>query len=80
MISAMNTALSGLYAATQKVNQAANRIVQVGTDIPGADEIDLTAEAVNLKIGELSYKANVATLRTAEEMSDELLRIFDKRV
>ena len=44
-----------------------------------APNIDLATEAVNLKLAELTYKANLQTIRTAEEMSDELLSTFDDR-
>lgn len=46
----------------------------------GAPNVDLAEEAVNLKIAELTYKANVSVIRTASEMSDELLNMFDERV
>lgn len=46
----------------------------------GAPNVDLAAEAVNLKLAEISYKANLATLKTAGEMADDLNKIFDKRV
>jgi flagellar basal-body rod protein FlgC len=40
--------------------------------------VDLAEEAVNLKLAELSYKANVSVIKTAEEMSEELLKTVDK--
>lgn len=46
----------------------------------GAPNVDLAEEAVNLKIAEISYKANISVLKTASEMSDELLNTFDDRV
>lgn len=48
--------------------------------IIGAPNVDLAEEAVNLNLAEITYKANVSVIKTAEEMSDELLRIFDDRV
>ena len=42
-------------------------------------DTDLAEEAVNLKVAELSYKANLATLRTADEMDKELLKTFDEQ-
>ena len=38
---------------------------------------DLAEDAVNLKIAEKAYKANLATIKTANEMNDELLRVLD---
>lgn len=46
----------------------------------GAPAVDLAAEAVNLKLAETAYKANLAVIRTADEMQDELLRAFDREV
>ncbi len=135
MINAMSLALSGLNAATQRLNASASNVANVTTagslepggkapydaltsrnsavtdnagngsgvrsevvsagrsfvpsyapDSPfanakgliGTPNVDLAEEAVNLKIAELSYKANIGVLKTTEEMSDELLRIFDE--
>lgn len=74
MMNAIGTALQGLGFATRQVEQSAAKIAdpQQGADM--AEEI------VNMKIAEANYKANLATLKTAEEMSDELLHIFDERV
>lgn len=41
--------------------------------------VDLAEEAVNLKIAEIAYKANIATIKAAEDMSDELLSTFDEK-
>jgi flagellar basal-body rod protein FlgC len=43
----------------------------------GVPHVDLAEEAVNLKLAETSYKAGLATIKVAEEMSDELLGLFD---
>lgn len=48
--------------------------------IIGAPNINLAEEAVNLLVTKNVFKANVASLQTAKEMSDELLSIFDKKV
>ena len=42
--------------------------------------MDLAEEAVNLKLAETAFKANAQTLRVEQELSDELLRIFDEEV
>lgn len=132
MINAIGIALSGLNAATQRVNAAASNVANVTTagsleeggkapydalearqstneqggvrsevvsagrpfvpsyapDSPfansegliGTPNVDLAEEAVNLNLAELTYKANVGVLKTADEMSDELLSIFDDEV
>lgn len=45
--------------------------------IIGVPNVNLAEEAVNLLLAETTYKANIATIKTAEDMSDELLSIFD---
>lgn len=79
MIGAISNALQGLMTASQSADKAAERIANVSSE-GYADTVSLSEEAVNLKIAEIGYKANVATLKTAQEMSDELMRIFDERV
>lgn len=45
----------------------------------GAPNVNLTEEAVNLKVAELTYKANIKVLQTAESLSDELINSLDKK-
>ena len=133
MIGAISTALTGLFAASKRVEASANNIANASSagsldpesatqpyqalttvqtsiesggtsaaNIPkkpgfvnayapdspfanaagevGVPNVDLAEEAVNLKLAEISYKANVSVLKTAGEMSDELLNTFDERV
>lgn len=132
MIGAISTALTGLFAASKKVEASAANIANMGSagslapnspnrpyealttvqtamqgggvsaaNIPrkpgfvnayapdspfanadglvGAPNVDLAEEAINLKIAELSYKANINVLKTANEMSEELSRLFDEK-
>ncbi len=132
MIGAISSALSGLVAASKKVEVSAENIANLSTagaldpadgpapyetqtviqktndvggvlaeaipkdpgfveayapDSPFANEdgligvpnTDLAEEAVNLKIAELTYKANITTLKAAEELNDELLSLFDEK-
>lgn len=46
--------------------------------IIGAPDVNLATEAINSIVAELSYKANIEVIKTAEDMGDELLDIFDK--
>jgi len=46
--------------------------------IIGVPNINLAEEVVNLMVAELSYKANIQTLKVSEELSNELLSILDK--
>ncbi len=48
--------------------------------IIGLPNISLEEEIVNLKLSEITYKANIATIKASEDMSKELLSIFDDEV
>ena len=45
----------------------------------GLPNVDLAEEAVNLQIASASYKASVSVLKTQEDMTNEMLRLFDKK-
>ncbi len=47
--------------------------------VVGAPNVNLAEEAVNLKLAETAYRANIATIKTANEISEALLDIFDDR-
>ena len=47
--------------------------------IIGVPNVDLAEEAVNSKIAEITYKANIKVIKAAEEMSDDLLSLVDKK-
>ncbi len=76
MIDAIGSALIGLQSASAKADSAASRIANVLTPSQNGDVVDLSEEAVNLMLAETAFKANVATLKTADEMSNELLDIL----
>lgn len=46
----------------------------------GVPNSDMVEDVMNLKLAEISYKANLKTIQTASEMSDALLNTFDRRV
>ena len=79
MIKAITSALSGMDYASRRINTAAENIANAST-AQGADEINLPEQAVELKLSENSYKANLATLKTIDDMQDELLNLFDEKV
>jgi len=78
MIGALSNALSGLTTASKQAESAASNIAK-STTVEG-DTVELSEEAVNLILAETNYKANIATIQTAQELNDELLRLFDKTV
>ncbi len=45
----------------------------------GVPNVDFAEEAVNIKLAEISYKANLSTIKVAGELFDELLETFDKK-
>lgn len=77
----LSTAISGLNTATERVNRAADNIANITT--PGheaAGGANLPRDVVDLKLGEIAYKANVAVIETADDLSQELFKIFDEEV
>ncbi len=46
----------------------------------GVPNVDLATEIVNMKLAEISYKANLKTIQTSRDMFGELLRSFDKKI
>jgi hypothetical protein len=74
MINAIQFALNGLTGANRKAEAAAQDIAVNGGDA------DLAADAVTLAIARTESKANAKVIETANEMSDDLLHIFDERV
>ena len=63
----LQSALAGLNRATSKVETAAANIT--------SGEID-AKDIVDLKIGEVAFKANAAVARTAQDLDKHLLDIL----
>ena len=78
MISAISNALTGLSTASKQVEKSAENIAN--STNTGADTVELSEEAIKLKLSETAYKANLATIKTADEMNDALLNLFDETV
>lgn len=74
MISAITNALQGLQTATKQVDQSAARIAN-----PSSQDT-LIEDIVDIKVAETAYKANLQTIKVADELTQELLRTFDKTV
>jgi flagellar basal body rod protein FlgC len=74
MINAIGIALQGLGFATKQVAESANKIANP------QEGVELAEEIVKMKIAETSYKANLMTIRVAEDMEKDLLRTFDEKV
>ena len=74
MLNAITSALSGLNTATKRVENAAQNIA-----ISPSQE-NLIEDVVDIKVAETAYKANVAVLKVADELNEELLSTFDRLV
>lgn len=70
---ATNLAAAGLMNAIQRVDGAAVRIAQFGR--PDTPNPDLAADMVALVEAKNDFKASVAVLRTADEMTGALLNM-----
>lgn len=85
MIQAFHNALSGLQRSELRMGQAANDIVTAGVpqsaQIPPDNrvQVSLPNAFVDLKQAEHSYKASLAVLITAQEMSSVLLERENER-
>ena len=74
MISAINNALQGLQTASKQVEQSSANIAK------GPSTENLIEDIVDIKVAEVSYKANLKTLQVADDLTEELLKTFDKTV
>lgn len=74
MLNAITSALSGLNTATKQVERSAQNIAE------GGSSEQVIQDIVDIKVAETAYKANVAVIKTTDEMTKELLRAFDKTV
>lgn len=74
MINAISSALSGLTTASKQVEESAASIAQ------SPSQGRIIEDIVDIKVAETSYKANLKTLKVASELTDELLKVFDKKV
>ena len=72
---AITAALEGLDRAQTKLDRTAERIATLpaSADGLGQDEVDLSEEAVNLILARNAYEANLATIKTADEMTTHLI-------
>lgn len=62
-------AIAGLSASAARFAASANRVVQ-------QQDVDLAAELVQQKLAVIEFKANVAVLKTADQMAKAALDIL----
>ena len=75
MISALNSAASGLHAASQKFESAAVNTVRGGTQTSG-DDNDIVAGLVSLKEAEIQFKASAKVFGAIARTEGRLLDIL----
>ena len=73
---ASSIALQGLQQADAELNTAAAKIASAGAASPDAanpDPVDLSKEMVALTKAQASFEADLATLKTADEIKQRLV-------
>lgn len=71
-------ALQGLQQAEYQLDAAAAGIASAGTDSSNsgnADTVDLSSEMVALTSAQTQYEANLATLKTADQVEQNLVNL-----
>lgn len=76
MTDAISFAVSGVQTATAKINKAAQNIVSPNNP-GGFGQIE---DIIDIKVAEQNFKANLVTLETAKDLSEELLNVLDETV
>jgi flagellar basal body rod protein FlgC len=74
MIDAITSALSGLQNASARVEKGAANIASGGSPDRVIEDI------VDIKQAEVSYKANIQTMKVAQDLTRELIDSFDREV
>lgn len=76
---AMQYGLEGLDRAEQALAQSARRLARwplsLTTPLP-QDSVDLSAEAVNLLAARTSFRANLKSIETADELAQSTLDLL----
>lgn len=67
------TAQYGMLAASRRFDASASRVAQMG--VPG-QEVDLPREIVEQITAKTELSANISVLRTAQDMTGDLLDIL----
>ena len=76
MISAVSISAGGMAAASQRYSAAAEDVATMGTSLPQATQVDLSATAVQLIESRAEFGLNAATLRSSLETEKRVLDIL----
>jgi len=69
-------AMSGLNAASQRMQVAARNIAGVSLQAPGAAGADLEGQIVNVLAARIDFSANAAVIRADAQMTGTLLNVL----
>lgn len=73
MIQALNTAIVGLRAGIDQFNRSAARVSRMNAQ---NTDVNLAEEMVGQMLSKTAVEANLATIKTADEMQEHLLDTF----
>lgn len=73
MVSTVQSALTGMAKALEKLGKAADSISKMGTT---KDDSDFIKDIVDIKMAKHSYKANIALLEKQKEVDKATLDIM----
>ena len=76
MISAVSISTGGMAVAAQRYAAAAEDVATIGTSLPQATQVDLSATAVQLIESKADFGLNAAVLRSSVDTEKRVLDIL----
>jgi flagellar hook protein FlgE len=76
MLSAIGAGATGMQRAAERFERSAAQVAKLGTERPGAGQVDPASEVVNQVEAEIAFAANAAIVRAADRMTKSLLDIL----
>ena len=76
MISAVSISAGGMAAASQRYAVAAEKVATIGTSLPQATQIDLSATAVQMIESKAEFGLNAAVLKSSVDTEKRVLDIL----
>ena len=76
MISAIAASSGGLVAATQRYASAAENVAAIGTSLPSATQVDLSATAAQMLQERANIGINTAVLKSSLDTERQVLDIL----
>ncbi|HYM13081.1 MAG TPA: hypothetical protein VEU62_20240 [Bryobacterales bacterium] len=75
-MTAITSALQGMMAASQQVDQVAQRVARTGLDSNATDSVDISSEAVQLLNARSTFEMEVKVAHIANELDKNLLNLL----